>query len=129
MTDGPNLFGVKPKAKRKAAPAVPGGAVQRLIGAWVRLFEGRFGEKPVITPADGAALKRLVSHAGEGAVERRLHAYLELTNTYVAEAGYPLRLLPGEWNRLVAADKTGAPRSVPDADATGRYLRRLKGGR
>ncbi len=130
MVDEPNLFDVRRKAKRKAVAPVPGGAVQRLIGIWVGLYERRFGEKPVITPRDGAALKRLVLHAGADVVEHRLPLFLELDDAYIAGEGYPLVLLQSAWNKLIAAEHTTpAPRQVRDADATDRYLRRLKGDR
>jgi hypothetical protein len=131
VADEPNLFGVKPKAKRAKPAPLPGGVVQRLIGVYARLFEGRFHEKPMVTPADGAALKRMVAHAGEATVERRLPRYLQLDDTYLAGEGYPLRLMPGAWNRLVAAEATDAPtaRTVPDAGRTAAYLRGLKGSK
>ena len=122
----PNLFGVVPKA-RKARPAPsPTGEIQRLIGLWASLFEERFHEKPIVTGKDGAAVKRLVAHGGVGAVERRLRIYLALDDPYIAGQGYPLSLMLGAWNRLVAQD-VQAPSRVPDSDATSRYLRGIKG--
>ena len=122
----PNLFGVEPKPKREKAPAVPGGAVQRLISLWIGLFEKRFKEKPVITARDGAALKRLVSHAGAEAVERRLPRYLELDDPYIANEGYPLALLQRSWNKLIVADRRDNSTRTPDADRTAEYLRKLR---
>lgn len=124
----PNLFDVKPKPERKAAAPAPNGAVQRAIGIWVGIFEKKFGEKPTIMPRDGAALKRLVLRYGAELVERRLPQFLALDDAYVAAEGYPLALLESSWNKLIVADRAAAGR-VPDADATERYLRGLRGGR
>lgn len=129
MTDGPNLFDVKPKAKRKQAAPLPGGAVQRLIGTYVRLFEAKFKEKPIILPRDGAALKRMIAHAGEAAVERRLPLYLALPDDYISNEGYPLVLMQSAWNKLVALERSSTSTKVPDAAATETYLRNLRGGR
>lgn len=126
--DEANLFGVTPKKKRASAPPLPNGVVQRLLGIWVGLFETKFHEKPVILPRDGAALKRLISHAGAEAVERRLPRYLALEDAYVIAEGYPLVLLQSSWNKLIVAEKATASR-LPDADETDKYLRDLRGGR
>lgn len=130
MSDEPNLFGIAPKAKPKKAPPVEGGAVQRVIGRWVALFTAKMGEKPAITPRDGAAIKRLVLQAGPDVVERRLVAYLDIDDEYIRREGYPLALLPQAWNKLIVAEREASgSRRVQDADATRSYLRGLKGGR
>lgn len=126
MSDEPNLFGVKPRAKRKAAPPIAGGVVQELVALWVRLFEQKFREKPVITARDGAALKRLVAHSGAEAVRRRLPRYLALDDAYVANEGYPLSLLQRSWNKLIVAEQGENGRRGPDAERTRTYLRSLR---
>lgn len=126
MKDDPNLFDVKRKAKRVAAPPLPNGIVQRLLGIWVGLFEAKFHEKPMILPRDGAALKRLVALAGAEAVERRLPKYLALEDRYIAGEGYPLALLQSSWNRLIIQDRVHD--RTPDAARSQDYLRKLKGG-
>ncbi len=128
-----NLFGVPAKAKAKKAKAPKpstGDAVQRLIRAWDLLFTVRFNERPLITGKDAAALKRLVQHTGGdiGLVERRLALYLKLDDPFLAGQGYPLSLLLGQWNRLVALDVPERSK-VPDADRTAEMLRRNLGGR
>lgn len=127
MTEG-NLFDVPAKKRQKKTPApLPGGTVQRLIGVYARLFEARFAEKPVILPRDGAALKRLIGHAGEAAVERRLPLYLALPDEYLAREGYPLVLLQSVWNKLIVAEREqSAGRTVPGVEATEAYLKSLR---
>jgi hypothetical protein len=128
---GPNLFGVPAKARKAKAPKPSTGtAVTELIAAWAALFEARFGEKPLVTGKDAAALKRLVEHGcGDvGLVRRRLAAYLRLDDAFLAGQGYPLSLLLGQWNRLVALEAPEAGgRQVQDADATQRLLDRNLG--
>lgn len=126
MSDEPNLFGVKSKAKRKASPPIPGGAVQRLIGTYRSLFEAKFHETPTITAADGAALKRLVAQSGADVVERRLRLFLEIDDPYTSGEGYPLRLMPRAWNKLIVQDAQAKTSRTPDAERTDEYLRSLK---
>ncbi len=122
---GGDLFGVgKRPAKAKAAPTPPG-AIQRLIGVWASLFEARYREKPIITARDAAALKRLIGHADVATVERRLRAYLDLDDPYISGQGYPLALMLGAWNRLIATDRQPL-RVQMDADRTTQYLDDLK---
>ncbi len=126
MKRGSNLFGVPDKEPKKPAPAKAGpGEVQRLIGVWAKLFEARFGEKPIVTGRDGAALKRLIAHSDAATVERRLKVYLALDDAFIASQGYPLGLMLGAWNRLVAQDRP-EPSRVPSAERTAEYIRNLK---
>lgn len=120
-----NLFGVEPKAKRAKAPAVPSQAVQRMIVIWRDLFVAKFGEQPIVTGKDGAAAKRLLTHAPADVVERRLRLYLSLDDPYIAGQGYPLSLMLGAWNRLVAQDAPSRDR-VPGASDTSDYLARMR---
>jgi hypothetical protein len=124
----PNLFDVHRKKKPKTSEPTPGGVVQRLIGLYVTLFEAKFREKPVITPRDGKALKRLVAHAGEDAVTRRLPRYLDLPDDYIAREGYPLSLFQSTWNKLIAEERsdTRDGHRVPDSKTTTAYLQSLK---
>ncbi len=123
----PNLFGIETKAKKAKAPAACPGDVQLVIRTWAEAFERRFGEKPIITGKDGAAVKRLIGHSDLRTVVRRLPIYLDLPDEYLAGQGYPLHLMLGQWNRLVALDRPVQPsRSVPDAESTGDRMRRLR---
>ncbi|MES2341688.1 MAG: hypothetical protein V4597_08420 [Pseudomonadota bacterium] len=122
-----NLFGVEAKAKRAKAKPAPAGEVQAVIGQWAALFQARFGEKPLVTGKDGAAVKRLVAHGGLPAVLRRLPIYLDLPDEFLAGQGYPLSLMLGQWNRLVALDRPAQDRGrVPDADRTSARMARLR---
>jgi hypothetical protein len=124
MSSDANLFGMTPKPKRaKTAPA-PNGAVQSGIALYVRLFVERFNEKPVITPADGKAVKQLVTQFSQEKVEQRLPLYMALDDAYLLAAGYPLRLLPGQWNKLTV---TLQPRGDTAVERTSDYLRKLRG--
>ncbi len=125
----PNLFGVAAKVKKPKPTAAAPGDVQLVIRTWVEAFERRFGEKPIITGKDAAACKRLVAHAGVATVVRRLPAYLELADDFLAGQGYPLSLMLAQWNRLIAAERPTTTSRTPDADRTAAYLRRLKGDR
>ena len=122
-----NLFGVEKPAKAKKA-AAPASETQRIIGAWARLFEAKYGEKPIVNGKDAAAVKRLIGHAGAAVVERRLGLYLALEDDFVAGQGYPLSLMLGQWNRLVALERP-VQRGNQSVEATDAYLRGLKGGR
>lgn len=128
MKDTPNLFGLPAPKRARKAPALPDGVVHQLIMLWVGLFAARFGAKPVLTPADAAALKRLAREQGADVVARRLPQYLALEDAYVAGEGYPLSLLPRAWNKLVVQDAAPASR-VPGPAATAAYLKSIKGGR
>jgi hypothetical protein len=125
VADEPNLFGIKPKEKRKKADPLPSGTMTRLIGAWSRLFEGKYREKPLIRPRDAAALKRMVLKVGEVVVSERLKLYIELDDPFVRDEGFPLALMEDRWNKLIAAASKAQGR-VPDADSTDRYLRTLR---
>lgn len=127
MKDAPNLFDVKPKAKRKASPSAPDQVVHKLIMLWVSLFTRRFGERPVVTGRDGKALKDLVKHYDAATVGQRLEQYLALDDVYLHDAGFPLSLLPSVWNRLAVKAASAKPRQVyDDAERTDAYLRSLK---
>ena len=126
MTDD-NLFGMKGR-KPSSKPTAASADVQRLVGLWVDLFQRKFREKPVVTPADAVALKRLVASHGALLVERRLRAYFDVVDGFTELEGYPLRLLPRSWNKLAAASAQGRT-SVPGADQTAEAMRRLKGAR
>lgn len=122
----PNLFGVTAKPKARKAKAAPG-EVQVVIGKWAALFEARFREKPLVTGKDGAAVKRLIAHAGAETVLRRLPIYLDLPDEFLAGQGYPLSLMLGQWNRLVALDRGSTARGpAADADSTSDRMARLK---
>lgn len=124
--DEPNLFGVVPKKRtRKQAPA-EGGAVPRLIGLYIREYQARFGEKPVIVKGDGPSLKRLVVAHGAALVEERLPAYIKWDDPFVTESGHPLIQFERQWNRLAAHQRRFKPRGAPDVDATEKYLEELK---
>jgi hypothetical protein len=123
--DEANLFDIKRKPKRAASAPLPFGAVQRLIDVWIGLFEAKFREKPVLTKADAAPLRRLAVSHGVALVERRLPRYLALADPLYRDEGYPLRLLPRAWGRLMV-DEAASPSRVPDAEQTSDYLRKLK---
>ncbi len=108
--------------------APPPSDVPRLIALWIDLFAAKYGERPIPTGKDAAAVKRLVGYAGAVTVERRLRLYLALDDAYLAAQGYPLSLLSSAWNRLIALDQPDRQRG-PDAAATDRYLQGLNGGR
>ncbi len=120
----PNLFGVPAKQKQAREP----NAVLALFDAWSVLFAERFGERPMATGKDLAALKRLLGHCNGDAekVRRRLALYLRLDDPYVAGQGYPLVLMLGQWNRLIAQDAPERSR-VPDVERTERMLNGLRG--
>jgi hypothetical protein len=122
------LFALERKRRSKPTPA-PDNAVHRLIAIWVGLFRQRFRERPIVTPKDGAALKRLlVQTQDEAVIARRLPLYFDLDDAYLQQNGFPLAQLPASWNRLIAIDAQRTQSRVPDADATERYLRKLRQG-
>jgi hypothetical protein len=108
--------------------AVPASAVQQILMAWATLFEAKYHEKPIITGKDGAAVKRLLGHAPAPVVLRRLQVYLDLDDPFITNQGYPLALMLGAWNRLVAQDRPERAK-VPDASATANYLAKMRGQR
>ncbi len=126
----PNLFGViKAKPGRQVKASAHPGDVQAVIACWAQVFEAKYGEKPIITGKDGAAVKRLVAHSDARTVVRRLPAYLGLPDEFLEAQGYPLSLMLGQWNRIVALEKQGrAVSTVPSADDTEARMRRLKAG-
>ena len=124
MSPDADLLGPKPVPERTPA--------QRLIAGWSKLFLARFGTKPIVSPKDGAAVKRLLAREGvdEALVARRIGQYFDLDDEYLRREGYPLGLLPGAWNKLAVAEAQERPKSrVPDADATEQYLARMRGRR
>lgn len=130
MSDDANLFGMTPTPKRQKAAPVPGGAVQQLIGQYCTLFAACFsGERPVITPRDGKALKDMVTQSGVEKVAQRLPLYVGMDDTYLRGEGYPLRLMPGAWNKLTARlqQQASAPPAV-EAQRTADYLRKIRHG-
>lgn len=120
----PNLFGVSKKRREKAAPA-PNGAVQRLIGRYVKGYERLFHEPPVVTKADGSLMKALVVKFGEAKVEARLDAYLAWQDDYIRSSGYAIALFYKKWNEL-AARATAMHRGDADHEKTEAYLRSLR---
>lgn len=126
MTQEP-LFGGRRPAKRAHSPPLPDQAVQRVLVEWIRLFEARFHERPLIRGQDGAAVKRLIAHAGVDAVAGRLPLYLALDDPYVERKGYPLSLLPQVWNELVVQCHQQQGRTSSEVDRTKKYLQGLKG--
>ena len=128
MSD-PDLFGVRKKARAKKPP-VPNGAVQRLIGVYVAGYKLRFNEPPVITKADGALLKSLITTYGDQKVEQRLRAYINWDDPFVLKSGYSLRIFHVKWNELAARLKpvrtSESHGVIPDADETKKMLDRQR---
>lgn len=126
MAASPNLFDGKSKAKRQKAAPAPGGAVHALITLYCQLFGELFhGDQPVISPADGKALKGLVTQFGQEKVHQRVIRYMALDDAFIASQGYPLRLMPGVWNKLTAlVHQQGAPDLA--TAKTNEYLRKLQ---
>lgn len=128
MSD-PDLFGVRKKARIKT-PSAPNGAVQRLIGVYVTEYQRRFDEKPVITKADGALLKKLITEYGAEKVEQRLRAYIVWNDEFVRKSGYSLSIFHVKWNELAARQRpvrvVESHGAIPDAAETKRMLDRQR---
>ena len=133
MSDDPNLFGVPPRRKkRQKAPPAAGGAVQRVIAVYAHLFRERFHEPPVITKADGAQLKRLITQFGAEKVESRVRAYLAWEDPFLRSTGYTLRMLHVKWNELTTRaiqQDVQAARDRAVVENTQEYLRKLREAR
>jgi hypothetical protein len=75
---------------------------QRLTAYYRTQYQQKFGEAPLIEPADGKILKSLITQFGYEKVRARLSDYLSMDDTYIVNEGYPLRLFRRAWNKLTA---------------------------
>lgn len=119
-----DLFG--PKAK--PVKATVDSPTHRVIALYCHIFGERFkGEQPVITAGDGKAVKTLIAQFGEPKILERLPLFMALDDAFLQREGYPLRLLPGAWNKLAAMAVTTAPSTAEVTRSTDAYLDRMKG--
>lgn len=128
-SDGPNLFDIAPKPKRKTQPPAPSGVVQNLIRVYVERYTCRFNEPPVVLKRDGAILKSLVMQFGADKVEQRLRAFMDWDDSFVVDSGFALTMFQSCWNRLAARCVTQQRQQSPGDDdiaRTERYLRTLR---
>ena len=98
----PDLFDVKRKKKREKVPSKYPGAIQRLIGAYVGLYERRFQAKPLFTQKDGAILKRLINEYGPDKVFTRLEYFMGWKDEWVQQTGYTIGVFQSKWMALDA---------------------------
>ena len=123
----PDLFGVGRKAKqKKSAPLGMTHALQRLFGVYRELYEHRVQEPPVILKQHGAFLKTLITKYGAEKVEQRLRLFLTSEDRFIVDSGFALDVFYRQWNRLAVQAQNQAPRSsIPDADRTADYMKRM----
>lgn len=81
-----------------AIPASPAGP----IAAYWEAFQARYGFAPTATKAEIAAAQTALRNAPEPDRARLMTSFVEDDKPFLCEATHPLRLFPGEMNRLRA---------------------------
>lgn len=115
---------IEPAPKRRAA--VQSVKVDEVIERYIALYRAEVGEDPVFSyPESVNIFRRLVRAHGIPVVKERLALYIQRRHTYWREKGFPLWLFLRAWNELATMTQTRLS-TVPDADQTQEYLRRLQ---
>jgi hypothetical protein len=76
--------------------------VGEILALYAELFLARFGAKPVITKGkDPGIVQRLVASHGSSLVAQCLHAYFELDDPFVSNAGFSIGVFASRFNALL----------------------------